>query len=67
MDKTGRNGLRIGDIINQEFKDKYNTLTNKHKDLLKQYDFEYNLSEYEEAWFKGIELIKQFKLIESEH
>jgi len=67
MDKTGRNGLRVGDIINQEFKDKYNTLTNKHKDLLKQYDFEYNLSEYEETWFKGIELIKQFRLIESEH
>jgi adenylosuccinate synthase len=67
MDKTGRNGLRIGDIINQEFKEKYNALTNKHKDLLKQYDFDYNLSEYEETWFKGIELIKQFRLIESEH
>ncbi|HAF28519.1 MAG TPA: adenylosuccinate synthase [Bacteroidales bacterium] len=67
MDKTGRNGLRIGDIINQGFKEKYNALTNKHKDLLKQYDFDYNLSEYEETWFKGIELIKKFRLIESEH
>lgn len=67
MDKTGRNGLRIGDIINRDFNEKYETLTNKHKDLLKQYDFEYNLSEYEAIWFKGINLIKQFKLIESEH
>ncbi|MBU8892483.1 MAG: adenylosuccinate synthase [Bacteroidales bacterium] len=67
MDKTGRNGLRIGDIINPGFIEKYNFLTNKHKDLLKQYDFKFDLEEYEEKWFKGIELIKSFKLIESEH
>jgi adenylosuccinate synthase len=67
MDKTGRNGLRIGDIINPGFKEKYDFLTAKHKDLLKQFDFDYDLSEYEESWFKGIELLKQFKLIESEH
>lgn len=67
MDKTGRNGLRVGDIINPGFKEKYDFLTNKHKDLLKQYDYDFNLSEYEENWFKGIELLKKFKLIESEH
>ncbi len=67
MDKTGRNGLRIGDIINPGFKDKYDFLTNKHKDLLKQYNFDYNMEEYEEKWLKGIEVIKSFKLIESEH
>ncbi|MCK5028488.1 MAG: adenylosuccinate synthase [Bacteroidales bacterium] len=67
MDKTGRNGLRIGDIINPKFEEKYNFLTNKHKDLINQYNFEYNIEEYEENWFKGIELIKSFKLIESEH
>ncbi len=67
MDKTGRNGLRIGDIINPEFKEKYVSLTNKHKGLLKQYNFEYDLKEYEENWFKGIELIKSFRIIESEH
>jgi adenylosuccinate synthase len=67
MDKTGRNGLRIGDIINPGFKEKYTFLTNKHKDLINQYKFEYSNSEYEEKWFEGIELIKSFKLIESEH
>ncbi len=67
MDKTGRNGLRVGDVINPEFKEKYDFLTNKHKDLIKLYDFDYNLEEYEENWFKGIEIIKKFKLIESEH
>ncbi|MDY6802064.1 MAG: adenylosuccinate synthase [Bacteroidota bacterium] len=67
MDKTGRNGLRIGDIINPGFNDKYEFLKNKHREILKQYDFDYNLTEYEEKWFKGIELIKQFKLVESAH
>ena len=67
MDKTGRNGLRIGDIINPEFNDKYEFLKNKHREILKQYDFDYNLAEYEKKWLQGIELIKQFKLVESEH
>ena len=44
MDKTGRNGLRIGDIINPGFKEKYDFLTSKHKDLLKQYNFDYDLN-----------------------
>ncbi len=67
MDKTGRNGLRIGDIINPKFEEKYNFLTNKHKELINQYKFKFNNEEYVEDWFKGIELIKSFKLIESEH
>jgi len=67
MDKTGRNGLRIGDIINPSFKEKYEFLKNKHREILNQYNYPFNISEYEEKWFKGIELIKQFKLVESEH
>jgi len=67
MDKTGRNGLRVGDIINPSFKEKYEFLKNKHREILNQYNYPFNISEYEEKWFKGIELIKQFKLVESEH
>ena len=67
MDKTGRNGIRVGDTINPAFKEKYNQLTNKHKDILKQYDFDYNLEEYKTSWFDGIETLKEFTLIESEH
>lgn len=67
MDKTGRNGLRIGDILAPDFMEKYNALTEKHTQLLAMYDFEYNLSEYENGWFEGIEIIRQFQLIESEH
>ena len=45
MDKTGRNGLRVGDIEDNNFMEKYEFLKNKHKTLLKQYDYEYELEE----------------------
>jgi adenylosuccinate synthase len=66
MDKTGRNGLRIGDILLHDFKDRYIALTEKHKQLLTLYDFEYSLAEFEKGWFEGIEAIKEFTLIDSE-
>lgn len=67
MDKTGRNGLRVGDTIGNDFMEKYRALTDKHRDILKQYDFEYDLAEYEKGWFEGIEVIKSFELVDSEH
>jgi len=67
MDKTGRNGLRVGDINAPNFKELYNNLVEKHKQLLKHYDFEYNLSDFETHWFKGIEKLNTLELIESEH
>ncbi|MFO7658532.1 MAG: adenylosuccinate synthase [Bacteroidales bacterium] len=66
MDKTGRNGLRVGDLITASFKEKYQSLKEKHKDLLRLYDFEYNIEILEKEWFEGIEAIKQFQLIDSE-
>ncbi|MBT8195029.1 MAG: adenylosuccinate synthase, partial [Bacteroidia bacterium] len=67
MDKTGRNGLRIGDIMHPDFKKSYQDLVEKHKSLLKAYDFEYDLTEAEAEWFKSIERIKQLKIINSEY
>lgn len=67
MDKTGRNGLRIGDIFETNFKDKYNALVEKHKQILKFHEFEYNLSDLEPAFFEGIALIKTLTVIDSEH
>lgn len=68
MDKTGRNGLRVGDIFLPSFKDKYNTLVDKHIGILKHYEgFEYDLSELEEEWFKGIETLKTLEAVDSEH
>jgi adenylosuccinate synthase len=67
MDKTGRNGLRVGDILSPDFRKKYNFLKSKHQDILKQYQYEYTLDEKEEKWFKGIEVLKEFKLVDSEY
>jgi adenylosuccinate synthase len=67
MDKTGRNGLRIGDILHTGFKDMYDVLVAKHKELLAHYNFEYNLSELEPAWLKAIEYLKQLNIIDSEY
>jgi adenylosuccinate synthase len=65
MDKTGRNGLRVGDI-DLDFNAKYEQLKNKHEQLLKQYDYEYTLEE-EERFFEGIEVIRKFRRIDSEY
>ena len=65
-DKISRNGLRVGDILNN-FEEKYKIAIERHKEMLDQYDFEYNLPELEQAWFEGIECIKRFELIDSEH
>jgi adenylosuccinate synthase len=67
MDKTGRNGLRIGDILSESFLEKYNNLVEKHKKMLSHFQFEYSLDEMEAAWFKGIELLKTLEFIDSEN
>src|SRR4051812_8183845 len=67
MDKTGRNGLRVGDIVNPNFKEKYNTLVEKHKQLLAFHNFEYNLTELEPAWMEAIETLKNLTHIDSEY
>jgi len=66
MDKTGRNGLRVGDIETR-FQEKYQILKEKHKSLLKIYDYEYNIEEAEAEFFEGINTLKKFKFINSEH
>jgi len=66
MDKTGRNGLRIGDTIMDDFTTRYQNLVNKHKSLLEMFAYEYDIAAYEKEWFQGIELLKQFTLIDSE-
>lgn len=65
MDKTGRNGLRVGDI-DLNFREKYETLKAKHMQLLKLYDYEYTLDE-EEKFFEAIEVIRKFKRLDTEY
>ena len=66
MDKTGRNGLRVGDINDANFKEKYDFLVSKHAQILEFLQYEYNLEALEPAWFEGIELLKKLKHIDSE-
>ena len=65
-DKISRNGVRVGDILHN-FEEKYNVAIARHKEILKQLNFEYDLAELEKVWFEGIECIKRFDLIDSEH
>ena len=68
MDKTGRNGLRVGDILRPDFWDKYNELLAKHELMLKKlYNFEYNLSDYDQGFKEGIETMRAFKIVETEY
>ena len=68
MDKTGRNGLRVGDIISPSFMERYEKLKLKHTEMLAQYSgFEYDIAEYEREWFEGIEQMRRFPIIESEY
>ncbi|RZK68335.1 MAG: adenylosuccinate synthetase, partial [Pedobacter sp.] len=67
MDKTGRNGLRVGDTTLPDFVERYKKLVQKHKDLLSHYEFEYDLTEKEAAFFEAIEFIKTIPHVDSEH
>ncbi|MBR5073807.1 MAG: adenylosuccinate synthase [Bacteroidales bacterium] len=67
MDKTGRNGLRVGDALAKDFKKRFNTLKQKHIAYLKQFDFEYDVNKNEKEWFKAIEYLKKFKIVDSEY
>ena len=67
MDKTGRNGLRIGDIELPDFKSRYTKLVKKHKQLLNHFDFEYDVETMEKEWFESIDMLKDMHFIDSEH
>ena len=68
MDKTGRNGIRVGDILNTNWKTKYFKLTKKHLAILKSYNptKKYDLDLNENVFFKSIESLRKLQLIDSE-
>ena len=69
MDKTGRNGIRVGDIILEDWKDRYNTLRDKHLKMLANYDssIEYDLTDLEATFFESLETLKSLPLVDSEN
>lgn len=67
MDKTGRNGLRVGDIQLENFQELYKALVTKHTQLLSGYaDFKYDLEELEKKWFAAIDYLRTLDIIDSE-
>ena len=67
MDKTGRNGLRVGDLLLDDFEKHYNYLIKKHAEILRFYDFEYDLSEMESQFMEGVALIRKLNIVDSEY
>jgi adenylosuccinate synthase len=67
MDKTGRNGLRVGDILHPEFKASYQKLKEKHLHLLSLYNYEFDIQEDEKTFFESIEFLKGLHLVNGEY
>ncbi len=67
MDKTGRNGLRVGDLNLPDFKERYNKLVEKHISILSHYGEVDDFSEKEQAFFAALDYLKQFEFVDSEH
>ena len=66
-DKVSRNGLRVGDILHN-FEAKYEAAKARHVQILKSLNYgPYDLEGMEQAWLEGIEYLKQFHLVDSEH
>ncbi|MDZ7739508.1 MAG: adenylosuccinate synthase [Bacteroidales bacterium] len=66
-DKTSRSGLRTGEILNDGFIEKYNTHKERHLKILSNYNLDYDLEKDEKEWFEGIELLKKFRIINTEY
>jgi adenylosuccinate synthase len=66
-DKTSRNGLRVGDIMRGDFRQRYLEHVANHEVILKNYNFKYDLTDYEKGWFEGIEMLKKFLPVNTEY
>lgn len=67
QDKIGRHGLRIGDLIEQDFKTKYSKLRDQHISILERLGFHENFEKEEDLFFESIEVIKSFEILSTEY
>lgn len=67
MDKTGRNGLRVGDLLDKSFTTQYIKLRLKHQKLLDSMNFDEDISIWEEEFFEAIEFMRQFQFVNGEY
>ncbi|MBE6302777.1 MAG: adenylosuccinate synthase [Bacteroidales bacterium] len=64
-DKVSRNGLRVGDIL-ENFEEKYAKAKARHEQILASMNYTYDIAEMEKEWLSAIEYLKEFRLIDSE-
>ena len=69
MDKTGRNGIRVGDLFIEGWKSQYTKLKKKHLNIINSFnvDISFNIEEMEQKFFKSLDFIKKFSIIDSEN
>ena len=67
MDKTGRNGLRVGDLLNKNFTTQYIKIRMKHQRLLDNFNFQEDITQWEEEFFEAIEQLRHFKIVNGEY
>ena len=67
MDKTGRNGLRVGDLLDKSFTTSYIKLRLKHQRLLDNYNFQEEISQWEEEFFEALEFLKELNIVNGEY
>ncbi len=72
MDKTGRNGMRVGDLLDQQFESKYQALKGKHLQLIQGFGIadvytSEELAEMEAAFYAGVDVLRQLTIVDSEH
>lgn len=67
MDKTGRNGLRVGDLLDKNFTTQYIKLRMKHQRLLDNFNFQEDITAWEEEFFEAIEFLRGFKIVNGEY
>lgn len=65
-DKVSRTGLRVGDILDG-FEEKYAAAKARHEAILKSLDYQYDIREVEKKWMEGVEYLRHFEIIDSEH
>jgi adenylosuccinate synthase len=67
MDKTGRNGLRVGDLLDKNFTTSYIKLRLKHQKLLDNFNFTEDITAWEEEFFEALEFLKQLNIVNGEY
>ncbi len=67
MDKTGRNGLRVGNLLEKSFITDYIKLRMKHQRLLDNFNFQEDINDWEEEFFEALEFLREFKIVNGEY